>query len=303
VIATAQRIHSGNLKQRLTEKPTGDEIQQLTRTLNQMFERLDASFRQMVRFTADASHELRTPLTVIRGNLELLLRWRPTTNGPLASPETKETLGQTLEETERLSKIVGQLLELAQIDSGEVRLEYETFDLAELAQTTAEQMSLLADDKGVQLQTEATSPVIFDGDRHRIKQVLLNLIDNGIKYCPSGSEVRLRLSRDSSNILIEVTDNGPGIPEESLTHLYDRFYRIDRARSRELGGTGLGLSICKSICEAHGGRIEATSQPGKGTTFRVRLPLLADSTSRLAEATSIESRTNSPGPHTLVKTP
>jgi len=285
VIATGQRIHTGNLKERLTEQPTGDELQQLTRTLNQMFERLDASFRQMVRFTADASHELRTPLTVIRGNLELLLQSRPMADRELGSPEAKEIVAQTLEETEQLSKIVGQLLELAQMDSGEITLERETFDLAELTQTTAEQMSLLAEDKGIQLQTEPMSPLTFSGDRYRIKQVLLNLIDNAIKYCPSGSEIWLGLSRNAGNIVIEVRDNGPGIPGDALTHLYDRFYRIDKARSRELGGTGLGLSICKSICEAHGGGIELESQIRKGSTFRVVLPGSVDVASEVSAMT------------------
>ena len=285
VIATAQRIHAGNLKERLTEQPTGDEIQQLARTLNQMFERLDASFRQMVRFTADASHELRTPLTVIRGNLELLLRSRPMADRELGSPEAKEIVAQTLEETEQLSKIVRQLLELAQMDSGEIRVERETFDLAELTQTTAEQMSLLAADKGIRLQTEPMSLLTFSGDRYRIKQVLLNLLDNAIKYCPSGSEIRLGLRRTARNVVIEVKDNGPGIPGDALTHLYDRFYRIDRARSRELGGTGLGLSICKSICEAHGGRIEVESQIREGSTFRVLLPDCADVPSGLSAMT------------------
>ncbi|MCI0417683.1 MAG: ATP-binding protein [Acidobacteria bacterium] len=281
VIATAQRIHAGNLKERLTEQPTGDEIQQLARTLNQMFERLDASFRQMVRFTADASHELRTPLTVIRGNLELLLQFKPVADIELGSPDAKEIVAQTLEETEQLSKTVGQLLELAQMDSGEITLERETFDLAELTQTAAEQMSLLAEDKGIRLQTEPMSRLTFSGDRYRIKQVLLNLIDNAIKYCPSGSEIQLGLSKDAQNTVIKVRDNGPGIPGDALTHLYDRFYRIDKARSRELGGTGLGLSICKSICEAHGGRIEVESQIREGSTFRVLLPGSVDVASRV----------------------
>jgi heavy metal sensor kinase len=273
VIATARRITSSNLKERLGEKRTGDEIQDLTRTLNQMLERLETSFKQMTRFTADASHELRTPLTVIRGNLELLQRHKQTSSAAFSSEDAAETLSQTLEETERLSKIVGQLMELTQLDSGEIELERDGFDLSELVATTVEQMQLLAEDKEIRLQTELESQVAGTGDRYRVKQVLLNLIDNAVKYCPAGSDIWVRLRKDHGNSILEVQDNGPGMPGGSLKHLFDRFYRIDKARSRELGGSGLGLSICKSICETHGGKIEVQSEVGKGTTFRVVLPL------------------------------
>ncbi|MGH9427542.1 MAG: sensor histidine kinase, partial [Terriglobia bacterium] len=140
--------------------------------------------------------------------------------------------------------------------------------------TTADQMKLLAEDKQIQLETQLSPHVKVQGDRYRLKQVLLNLIDNAIKYCPAGSEVHVRLFKEAETIVLEVFDNGSGIPPEALRHLFDRFYRLDKARSRELGGSGLGLSICKSICEAHGGQIEARSQPANGTTFRVTLPAL-----------------------------
>jgi len=271
VIATAHGITSSNLKERLVEKQTGDEIQDLTKTLNQMFERLEASFKQMTRFTADASHELRTPLTVIRGNLELLQRHKQAQG--LSSEDATEILSQTLEETERLSKIVGQLMELTQLDSGEIELERDRFDLTDLVAITVEQMRLLAEDREIRLQTELEPQINFKGDRYRIKQVLLNLIDNAIKYCPSGSDILVKLSKDGTTVVLEVKDDGPGIPSGALTYLFDRFYRIDKARSRELGGSGLGLSICKSICEMHGGRIDVESEMGKGTSFRAALPL------------------------------
>jgi len=272
VVATARRINSSNLQERLIENQTGDEIQDLTRTLNQMFERLEASFTQMTRFTADASHELRTPLTVIRGNLELLLhQGKALPHKP--SSEVSEILSQTLEETERLSQIVGQLMELAQLDSGEVKLEREVFNLTELVAGAVDQLQLLADDKQIQLHTELASPIAFKGDRYRVKQVLLNLIDNSIKYCPAGSQVCIRLFSNSRAAVLEVSDNGPGLETDSLRHVFDRFYRVEKARSRELGGSGLGLAICKSICEAHDGRIEVESRPGEGSTFRVLLPL------------------------------
>ena len=276
VIATAQKINSGNLRQRLVEASSGDEIQKLTQTLNQMLERLEASFKQMIQFTADASHELRTPLTVIRGNLELVLRNK--TDGYLRMAEVQEPLVQTLEEAERLSKTVSQLMELTQLDSGEIQLEHDVFDLTELVATTADQMKLLAEDKQIQLEVQLSPQVKVQGDRYRLKQVLLNLIDNAIKYCPAGTRIQIRLAPADSGCVLEVNDDGPGIPRREIQRLFDRFYRIDKARSREIGGSGLGLSICKSICEAHGGRIEVESDPGRGCTFRVTLPLATSPT-------------------------
>jgi len=275
VIVTAQKINSGNLRQRLVEASSGDEIQTLTQTLNQMLQRLEASFRQMTQFTADASHELRTPLTVIRGNLELILRNKALLNGYARPVEVHETLAQTLEEAERLSKTVGQLMELAQLDSGEIQLEQEVFDFTELVITTVDQMKLLAEDKRIQLEMQPSPLVQVKGDRHRLKQVLLNLIDNAIKYCPENSAVQIRLTHEDSSCVLEVKDNGPGIGKGEIHRLFDRFYRIDKARSREIGGSGLGLSICKSICEGHGGRIEAESDLKKGSIFRVTLPSAA----------------------------
>jgi len=272
VIATARKINSGSLRQRLLETSSGDEIQELSRTLNQMLDRLERSFKQMIQFTADASHELRTPLTVIRGNLELILRNKSAMDNGSRTSEVRETLAQTLEEAERLSKTVSQLMELTQLDSGEIRLEHEVFDLTELVATTAEQMKLLAEDKQIQLEGQLSPEVKVQGDRYRLKQVLLNLIDNAIKYCPEGSRIHIRLALADARCMLEVKDNGPGIPEGEIQRLFDRFYRIDKARSREIGGSGLGLSICKSICEAHGGTIEAESDFGLGSTFRVILP-------------------------------
>jgi heavy metal sensor kinase len=272
VIATARKINSGNLRQRLEEASSGDEIQNLTQTLNQMLDRLEVSFRQMIQFTADASHELRTPLTVIRGNLELVLRHKAALDGCPQTAEVQEILAQTLEEAERLSRTVSQLMELTQLDSGEIQLEQDVFDLTELVATTVDQMKLLAEDKQIQLETQLRPQVKVQGDRYRLKQVLLNLIDNAIKYCPAGTLIQIRLAPADSAYVLEVKDNGPGIPREEIQRLFDRFYRIDKARSREIGGSGLGLSICKSICEGHGGKIEADSDLGQGSTFRVTLP-------------------------------
>ncbi|HET6962572.1 MAG TPA: ATP-binding protein [Terriglobia bacterium] len=279
VIATAQKINSSNLRQRLAEASSGDEIQKLTQTLNQMLERLEASFKQMIQFTADASHELRTPLTVIRGNLELALRHNGNHDSCERTAEIQEILAQSLEEAERLSGTVGQLMELTQLDSGEIQLEKEVFDLTELVAMTVEQMKLLAEDKQIHLETQLSPAIKVQGDRYRLKQVLLNLIDNAIKYCPTSTRIQIRLAQTDSSCVLEVKDNGPGIPKSDIQRLFDRFYRIDKARSREIGGSGLGLSICRSICEGHGGRIEAESEVGRGSTFRVTLPSQAESQS------------------------
>src|SRR5439155_1582318 len=139
------------------------------------------------------------------------------------------------------------------------------------------------------LQTQLEPQIVGTGDRYRVKQVLLNLIDNAIKYCPTGSDVWVRLREDHTSAILEVNDNGPGIPPDSLNHLFDRFYRIDKVRSRDLGGSGLGLSICKSICEAHGGTIEVEGQLGKGATFRVLLPLKAQKLSSSARTAGSEA--------------
>jgi signal transduction histidine kinase len=137
---------------------------------------------------------------------------------------------------------------------------------------TVDQMKLLAEDKQIHLETQLGVAVKVQGDRYRLKQVLLNLIDNGIKHCPTGTRIKIRLAQTDSSCVLEVKDNGPGIPKSDIQRLFDRFYRIDKARSREIGGSGLGLSICRSICEGHGGRIEAESDFGQGSTFRVMLP-------------------------------
>jgi two-component system sensor histidine kinase VicK len=162
------------------------------------------------------------------------------------------------------------------LDSGEIRLEHEAFDLTELVATTVDQMKLLAEDKQIQLETQLSPQVKVQGDRYRLKQVLLNLIDNAIKYCPAGTRIQIQLAPADAGCRLEVKDNGPGIPREEIQRLFDRFYRIDKVRSRQIGGSGLGLSICKSICEGHGGRIEAESDLGR--TFRVTLPAAASPT-------------------------
>jgi heavy metal sensor kinase len=269
----AEEITQHSLSERLPVVRSGDELERLSISLNHMISRLEDALRVSKQFVADASHELRTPLTVMRGELESLAQ-----DGRLAR-ETREALGSVLEEVERLAEIVESLFALSRLDAGEAGA-WQRFDLAELANTTAEQMSLLATDKRIRVNCESTPGVNVRGDRARLKQVIVNLLDNAIKYTPDGGRVTLRVRREGAHAVLDVADTGIGIPPEALPHVFKRFFRVDGSRSREQGGAGLGLSIVKSICAAHGAEVEVVSTPGEGSTFRVRQPLAAESTER-----------------------
>jgi heavy metal sensor kinase len=267
ITRTARLITSRNLSERLPVLDTGDEIERLSVSLNDMIVRLDESFQHVSRFSADASHELRTPLTILHGELEAIVQQKDLT------PETREAVGSALEETRRLTKIVESLLAISRLDAGEVLMERERLDFADLAVTTADQMRLLAEDKGITLRCDTKKRVELEGNRTRLKQVVVNLLDNAIKYTPEKGSVNVRVSATNDKAVLEIEDTGVGIPMEALPHVFERFYRVDKARSRQMGGTGLGLSIVKSICAAHGGRVEVESTEGKGSRFRVELPL------------------------------
>jgi heavy metal sensor kinase len=264
---SAERITSRNLSERLPVPPTGDEFERLSQTLNRMISRLDNAFQHNRRFLADASHELRTPLTILRGELEDII------GRAGLDPGLRETVGDLLEEVERLVRIVETLVALSRFETGQAHSEHTRFDFAELAAATAEQMCLLAEDKGQTVECETPVPVLVDGDRARLKQVIVNLLDNAIKYTPDGGVVRLTVAAVAGDAVCEVADNGVGIPPEALPHVFDRFFRVDAARSRDGGGVGIGLAIVKVICAAHGGGVEVESEKGRGSKFRVRLPL------------------------------
>jgi signal transduction histidine kinase len=204
---------------------------------------------------------------VLRGELESLAQ------DVQLRLQTRESLGSLLEEVDRLAEIVESLLALSKLDAGEATSERVRFDLGELASSTAEQMSLLAEDKNITVVCEAAPQVMVEGDRARMKQVVVNLLDNAIKYTPNGGRVLLKISREAREAILEVADNGVGIPAAALPHMFKRFFRVDDSRSREQGGAGLGLSIVKSICSAHGAAVEVRSTPGEGSRFRVRQPL------------------------------
>jgi signal transduction histidine kinase len=232
-----------------------------------MITRLDDAFQNSKRFVADASHDLRTPLTILRGELENFAE-----DARLDS-ELRDRVGSILEEVVHLGKIVEQLFTLSRLDDGEAQNEWTRFDLAELAKTTAEQMNLLAEDKGISIACDASHPVPVKGNQVRIKQVVVNLLDNAIKYTPAKGVIQLRVLASNGHAVLEVEDNGIGIPPEALPHVFERFYRVDKSRSADSESAGLGLSIVKSICAAHGAEVEVQSTVGSGSCFRVKVPL------------------------------
>ena len=266
----AEEITQHSLSERLPVVESGDELERLSVSLNHMISRLEDAIRGSKQFVADASHELRTPLTVMRGELESLAQ-----DARLAG-DTREALGSVLEEVARLGEIVESLFALSRLDAGDAGDAWQRFDLAELTRTTAEQMSLLATDKEIRVDCDSTPGVLVQGDRARLKQVIVNLLDNAIKYTPRGGHIGLSVRREGAWAVLEVTDDGVGIPAEALAHVFKRFYRVDSSRAREPGGAGLGLAIVRSICAAHGAEVEVMSTQGSGSTFRVRHPLATE---------------------------
>lgn len=266
IIRSAEQLTLHNLGGRLPVPQTGDQLERLSVTLNQMIARLDGAFQHNRRFLADASHELRTPLTIIRGELEVMLEQSD------GAPELQERIGSVLEEVARLSKIVEGLFALSRLDAGEAQAEWVHVDLAKLAATTADQMELLAEDKGIAIHCESTGEVTVQGDRGRLKQVIVNLLDNAIKYTPSGGRIVVRTGARQGTAFLDVSDTGVGIPAAAIPRVFDRFFRVDEARTRAEGGAGIGLSIVKSIATAHGGTVSVESEEKRGTCFHVELP-------------------------------
>lgn len=266
----AAAITQHNLSERLPVVRTGDELERLSLSLNLMISRLEDAINSSKQFVADASHELRTPLAVLRGELENLAQ------DIELKPQTRETLGSALEEVDRLAEIVEGLLALSRLDTGETQSTWVKFDLAELVATTADQMSLLAEDKHITLVCDSAARVVIEGDQARLKQVVVNLLDNAIKYTPNGGRINLAIAQEGGDAVLDIVDDGIGIPAEALPHVFKRFFRVDGSRSRDQGGAGIGLSIVKSICDAHGARVEVSSTPGQGSRFRIRQPLAAE---------------------------
>jgi two-component system, OmpR family, sensor kinase len=263
----AHRITAENLDQVIAVPNVDDEIGRLGATINDMIRRLHESFARVRQFSADASHELRTPLTVVRGEIELALR---TNKSP---EEYRRILESTLEETLRLTSIIDNLLTLAKADQGRAQAELTEVELEQLIEELYEDGMILAASKNITLQLRSVVPITIVGDKGRLRQLFLNLVDNAVKYTAPGGSVTLALEQRGNAAVFEVADTGIGIPESELGKIFDRFYRVDKARSRELGGTGLGLSIAKWIAELHRGTISVKSEIQKGSTFTVTLPV------------------------------
>jgi len=263
----AERIGIGDLGERLPVIPTGDELERLSLSLNRMITRLEDALDHNRRFSADVSHELRTPLTILRGELEHVIQLRD------LKPEVVDSVGSALEEIERLARIVESLLAISRLESGGAGIECNPFDLDALARTTTEQMQLLASEKQISLTCDSTDPVLALGDETRIKQVLVNLIDNAIKYTTMSGHVVLSVGTLGKCAVLTVRDDGVGIPSEALPHVFERFYRAEKARSRSCPGVGLGLALVQAVCRAHSGEVSIESTEGVGTIVQVTLPL------------------------------
>jgi heavy metal sensor kinase len=260
---TAKQItDGGDLSKRIEYDGPSDELGQLIATFNATLERLERSFNLQRRFVGDVSHELRTPLTTIQGNLDLMKRFGP-------DPTSIDAMDS---EVKRMTRMVGDLLLLAQADSGRLPLADTRVELGTLVLEVFQQAKVLAKDVEIRLAT--LDPVSVRGDPDRLKQLVLNLTTNAIKYTPAGGHVILKVTDEGGYAFIRVQDTGIGIPREDIEHIFERFYRVDKARSRQLGGAGLGLSIARWIVEAHRGKIWVESEVNQGSTFIVQLPNL-----------------------------
>ncbi len=261
-----REITSKNLQLRVPEPATHDELGQLVETINGMIERLEKSFRQIQQFTADASHELKTPLTILKGEAELALR------KPREPEEYREYLQSSLEEINRLTRLVQDLLVLSRADTGRLTLHKEPLDLSLLVDTCCDQCRFLGENQNVQVSFSNREEAWVLGDKYRLKQMLFNLVENAIKYSDNGGQVEVFTRQNGKFVTVSIKDEGVGIDEKDIPYIFDRFYRVDKSRSREAGGTGLGLSISKWIAEAHGGKITVESSLGVGSCFTIWLP-------------------------------
>lgn len=267
ITLAAQRIAAGDLSQRLTMPTAPDEIGRLAGTFNNMIGRLDTSFRQIRQFTSDASHELRTPLTVMKGETELVLR------RPRALEDYQAVLESNLEEIDRMTRIVEELLFLSRADMGEVKMESKPVLLETLVEDIHRQAPLLGQDRNIEVVLGTVMPALVQGDELRLRELLLNLVENAIKYSHPGGKVEIGLVTVGQEAILSVTDQGIGIGPEDHTRIFNRFFRTDGARNHTKKGTGLGLAICAWIVEFHKGRISVNSGVGQGSTFTVTLPL------------------------------
>jgi len=263
---SARRISAEHLTKRLDETGAGDELDRLAQTLNAMLGRLDAAFQEMRQFTADASHELQTPLTILKGEIEVGLR------SPRSPEEYQRILKSALEEIDRIARLVEGLLLLARADAGVLRMDRRTVDLAQLIEEVYGQARILAEAHSLNFRLGPAEPLSVQGDYTHLRRLLLNLVDNAVKYTPPDGRVTISLQSSGGWASIRVEDTGMGIPPEDQARIFQRFYRSAEARSRGEGGAGLGLCIARDLVRAHGGEIVLAETGPQGTTFRFTLP-------------------------------
>lgn len=266
ITSLARRISAERLGQRLNLRLPDDEIGRLSRTFDDMIQRLEDGFRRQRQFTDDASHELRTPLTIMKGQIEVALQ------RPRDPEDYRRVLQAVNEEVDRLIRLTGSLLTLTRADAGQIPMTLETIDLAEVAAGSLEQVRSTAEHKNVGLQIEPGPSASIRADENLLLQLVLNLLDNAIKYTPSGGQVTVGWRVNGNQVELQFRDTGIGIAQEHLPYLFDRFYRVDKARSRAEPGAGLGLAISSWVAEAHGGSIRVESTLGKGSVFTLLLP-------------------------------
>ncbi|MBI3050087.1 MAG: HAMP domain-containing protein [Acidobacteria bacterium] len=270
ITEAARSTTAQDLSRRLEPPGTADELQRLTVTFNEMLARLQASFAQITRFTADASHELRTPVALVRSTAELTLRH------PRGAQEYREALTEILNEAERMTGLIANLLTLARVDAGSETLSFEDVDVGSLLRQASSRCEPLAHAKQIQGErTIGDESVLVRGDPRALERLFVILIDNAIRYTPEGGQVRVGVKAVDDAAVVTVADTGIGIPAEEIPLIFERFYRVDPARSREAGGAGLGLSIGHWIAEAHHASIHVDSTPGEGSVFEVRIPRAA----------------------------
>jgi signal transduction histidine kinase len=285
MIATTEQLHPAQMNERLEIRGSGDELDALAKTVNHLLDRIGDYLRQKHDFLANAAHELRTPLAAIRSTVEVAL------GGDRSVLEYQELLGEVIDECSSLELLVNQLLMLAESDADRLKMYSDRVALDKLLASGVEMFRGVAEFKGLRLRASPFPPVAVAGNRNSLRQVVNNLLDNAIKFTSqrygpvlaqangdalTAGEIFVELERDDEHneARIRISDNGMGISAEHLPHIFERFYRVDKARSREgAGGSGLGLSICRAIIDAHSGKIDVESTPGEGTTFTITLPL------------------------------
>ena len=267
IIQTARDIGQGQeLSQRIPVFKVQDELGQLALTFNEMMNRLENSFAQMRQFSSDASHELRTPLTVLKGQNELVL------TKPRDPKEYQEVIASNLEEISYMSKVLEDLFVLSKSDENQIHLDCKPMDLKDLVEEVCKHAEVLAGEKHIRIRIAFLECVKVNGDEVRLRQMIWNILHNGIKYTQPGGELKVSLQCEKGAALITIRDTGIGIPETDLPSIFNRFYRVDKSRSRDEGGSGLGLSICQHIAEAHKGKIQVESKLGVGSRFKIRIP-------------------------------